>query len=424
VVGLSAVRALTLNHRVAGFDSLARHSLPPAALAAARQRLHQAGLEAVLLSTCNRTELYWHTRGPDDDLLAVSIFHQATGAGTGETVHFEGADAARHLLRVAGGLESLVLGEGEILAQVRESIESAEHSGGGGIFLPTLFHCAVRLGGRVRAETRIGQGALSVASAAVQLLSRTHPQALSGTVVVIGAGMTGRKVARHLQADGAARIVVLNRTAQHARDLAAELAIEHGSLDDLSRWLGEADAVLAAVAVDAPLLTRKTLRAARARQTKPLAIIDLSLPRAIDPDCAAEASAGVHDLSHLDVVVADHRALRQREVPRVEALLDRELSIFAAQARESVVRPLVGELRRHAESIRREELERARRAGPLDERALEHLTRRIVDRLLQGPSAALRRGDLALDPSHVGYLRTILGLANGMSQAGEGDEGP
>jgi glutamyl-tRNA reductase len=422
-VGLSAVRALTLNHRVAGFDCLARHALPPAALAAARLRLNQAGLEAVMLSTCNRTELYWHTRGSDDDRLAVAIFLQATGATDEEAVQFIGMDAARHLLRVAAGLESLVLGEGEILAQVRESIESAEHAGGGGIFLPTLFHCAVRFGGRVRAETRIGQGALSVASAAVQLLSRKHPQALAGTVVVIGAGMTGRKVARHLQADGAARIVVLNRTLQHARDLAAELGVEHGSLDDLPRWLGEADAMLAAVAVDAPVVTRAALHAARPRPTKPLALIDLSLPHAIDPDCAAEASVGLHDLSHLEPVVADHRALRQREVPRVEALLERELAIFESQARESVARPLVGELRRQAEAIRREELERARRAGPLDDRALEHLTRRIVDRLLQGPSAALRRGDLALDPSHAGYLRTILGLANGMSQAGESDEG-
>jgi glutamyl-tRNA reductase len=422
-VGLSAVRALTLNHRVAGFDSLARHALTPAALAAARQRLHQAGLEAVLLSTCNRTELYWHTRGDDDDRLAVAIFRQATGATEEETAQVHGTEAARHLLRVAAGLESLVLGEGEILAQVRESIESAEHGASAGIFLPTLFHCAVRFGGRVRAETRIGQGALSVASAAVQLLSRNHPQALAGTVVVIGAGMTGRKVARHLQADSSARIVVLNRTLQHARDLAAELGIAHGALADLPLWLAEADAVLAAVAVDEPVITPEVLRAARPRSSRALALLDLSLPRAIHPSCADEAGLKLHDLSHLELVVADHRALRQREVPRVEALLERELAIFEAQARESVARPLVGELRRHAEAIRREELERARRAGPLDERALEHLTRRIVDRLLQGPSAALRRGDLALDPSHASYLRTILGLANGMSQAGESDEG-
>jgi glutamyl-tRNA reductase len=153
-------------------------------------------------------------------------------------------------------------------------------------------------------------------------------------------------------------------------------------------------------------------------------LLDLSLPHAIDSTCGAEQGVVLHDLSGLELVVADNRALRQREVPRAEALLERELAIFEAQARESVARPLVAELRRRGEAIRRQELKRARRAGTLDERALEHLTRRIVDRLLQGPSAALRRDDLALDPSHVGYLRTILGLTDDVSQAGEGDDGP
>jgi glutamyl-tRNA reductase len=427
-VGLAALRTLTLNHRAAGFDHLARLALPAAAQTALRQRLQQAGLEAVLLSTCNRTELYWHARSADDDLLAEAAFRSAAAAGhpiaDATLPLLDGLDSARHLMRVAAGLESLIVGESEILGQVRDAIEQAEREGTAGLFLPTLFHAALRFGGRVRTETRIGQGALSVASASVQLLARVRPDGSARTVVVIGAGVTGLKAARHLRAERVERVVVLNRTLEKAQAAAADLGVEAGPLDDLPRWLAEADAVLAAVHVETPLIRADAIRAARRSRSAPLALLDLSLPRAIDPDCATVEGVVLHDLSGLEQVVAGNRALREREVPLAEAALERELAIFEEQARESAVRPLVAELRRRAEAIRREELERVVREGAVDEAALDRMTRRIVDRLLHGPSAALRRGDLALDSQHVRYLRTILGLTDGMDLAGEAHESP
>ena len=422
--GLDALRVLTVNHRTAGFTDLARLSLPAAARDGLARRLRDAGLEAVLLCTCNRIELYWYSHGHDDDILARSALLGAV-ASRGEApeegfTRLEGGAAASHLFRVAAGLESLLVGEAEVLGQIREAIEGAEQTGVAGLFLPSLFHAALRFGGHARSQTRIGQGALSVASAAVQHLSRRDADLARHTVVVIGAGVTGLKLARHLRAEHVGRLVLLNRTLERAQGAAAELGAEAGTLEDLPRWLASADAVVAAVHVESPLLTAAQVRASipTGRET-PLVLVDLSLPRAIDPDCASVPGVSLHDLSGLEQVVNDNRALREREIPRVEALLARELSIFESQARESAVRPLIAELRRRAEEIRRQELSRALDRGPIDPQTIEQMTRRIVDRILQGPSTALRRGDLALDPQHVHYLRTIFGLAE-ISDDGEG----
>jgi len=287
-----------------------------------------------------------------------------------------------------------------------------------------LFHAALRIGGRARSETRIGQGALSVASAAVQHLARQYTDLTERTVVVLGAGVTGLKAARHLQAERVSRLVLLNRTLERAQEGAAEIGATAGSLDELPRWLAEADAVVAAVHVEAPIVTAAQLRdALLAGRSKPLTLVDLSIPRAIDPDCASVPGVTLHDLSGLEQVVADNRALREREIPRVEALLEHELDIFASQARESAARPLVAELRRRAEAIRQQEMLPLLADGAADREAIDRATRRIVDRILQGPSAALRRGDLALDPQHVHYLRAIFGLAEADGETEGGAHG-
>lgn len=421
LAGLDALRVITANHRSTGFEGLARVSLPASAREALVRRVREAGIEAVLLCTCNRTELYWYARGADEDAVVRAALQAVTPLGSGAVTDFtriDGLDAARHLFRVTAGLESLMLGEAEVLGQVRGAIEAAEQAGNAGCFLPSLFHAAVRFGGRARSETRIGQGALSVASAAVQHLSRHYPDLTERTVVVLGAGVTGLKAARHLQAEHVKRLVLLNRTVERAREGAAEVGAEAGSLEDLPRWLAEADAVVAAVSVNAPIVTAATLRAAcPAGRATPLTLVDLSIPRAMDPDCNTVEEVTLHDLSGLERIVADNHALREREIPRVESLLERELEIFTSQARESAARPLVSELRRRAEEIRQEELRPLLQDGTMDPEAIERATRRIVDWILQGPSAALRRGDLALDPQHVHYLRAIFGLA-------EADGGP
>ena len=204
--------------------------------------------------------------------------------------------------------------------------------------------------------------------------------------------------------------MLANRTPQRAEQAAVELGAEAVALEDVPRLLGGIDAVVAAAQAERPILTAPMIRAARTGSADPLVLIDLSLPRVIDPACATVPRVLLHDLSGLEEIVAYNRARREHEVPRVTALLEQELRLFADHARESTVRPLVAELRQRAEAIRREEIGRALEDGLRDGPLLERVTRRIVDRLLHAPSTALRRGDLALDEQHARYLRMMFGL--------------
>ncbi|MEK7824589.1 MAG: glutamyl-tRNA reductase [Candidatus Eisenbacteria bacterium] len=413
LTGTDALRSLSINHRTAPIDELERMALSPAAVADLHQSFRAHGLEAAVLSTCNRTELYSYAARPGDHARAEALLMAAAGDAAPTRGHFAeaaGLAAATHLFRVAAGLESLVVGEAEVLGQVRTAIEAAEAAGTAGFFLSGLFRAALRFGGRARSETGIGTGALSVASASIQLLARVHPDLSACTVLVVGAGTTGLKAARHLKAERVGRLVLANRTPRRAEEEAAELGAEAVALEDVPRLLVGFDAVVVAAQVERPLITAVMLGEARAGASEPLVLIDVSLPRAIDPACAKLAGVVLHDLSGLEQIVAHNRAGREGEIPRVVALLEQELRMFAAQARESTVRPLVAELRHRAEAIRREEIERALGDGLRDGALLERVTRRIVDRLLRAPSAALRRGDLALDEQHARYLRMVFGL--------------
>jgi glutamyl-tRNA reductase len=412
LTGTDALRCLSINHRTAPIDELERMALSPVAVADLHRGFQAHRLEAAVLSTCNRTELYSYAARPGDHARAEALLMAAAGGGAPPLAHFAetaGLAASTHLFRVAAGLESLVVGEAEVLGQVRAAIEAAEAAGTAGFFLSGLFRAALRFGGRARSETGIGTGALSVASASIRLLARVHQDLSACTVLVVGTGTTGLKAARHLKAERVGRLVLANRTPQRAEEAAAELGAEAVALEDLPRLLVGIDAVVTAVQVERPLITAEMLKA-RAGTPEPLVLIDVSLPRAIDPACGKLAGVVLHDLSGLEEIVAHNRARREREIPRVVALLEQELRMFEAQARESTVRPLVAELRQRAEAIRREEIERALGDGLRDGPLVDRVTRRIVDRLLHAPSLALRRGDLALDEQHARYLRMVFGL--------------
>ncbi|HEY6867155.1 MAG TPA: glutamyl-tRNA reductase [Candidatus Eisenbacteria bacterium] len=419
--GMEALRSISISHRSAPLEMLERVALTAAQVAALLREFARRGFEAAVVSTCNRTELYWSSRGPRADAEIEGLLYDVRGTEPpprDHVVELRGPEAARHLFRVAAGLESLVLGEAEILGQLRAAIDQADLRNTSGFFVSGLFRAALRFGGYVRQETAIGAGALSVASASISLLTRVHPDLSRRTVVVVGAGDTGLKAARHLRAEGVGRLVVVNRTLARAEEIAAELDGEAGSLESLPQWLPLADGVVAAAHVDRPIVTAAMLRDAALPAGRVRVLLDLSLPRAIEPACARAEGVVLHDLSGLEQIVAHNRSRREREIPRVESLLARELAQFQAQMRESAVRPVLTELWRMAEAIRRGEIERARADGVADDEMLERVTRRIIDRLLHGPSMALRRGDLALDGQHAHYFRLMFGLPAGTPPPG------
>lgn len=415
--GMDSLRLLSISHRTAPLQVLERVALTATNVAALYREFQHRHFEAVVVSTCNRTELYWSSRGPRADAEIEALRFAACGGEApprDQVAALHGIAAAGHLFRVAAGLESLVVGEAEILGQLRAAIDLADLHNTSGFFVSGLFRAALRFGGKARQETGIGLGALSVASASISLLTRVHPDLSQRTVLVIGAGDTGRKAARQLKAERVGRLVVLNRTLARAEAIAAELECEAAPLESLPEWLRSADAVVAAAQVTSPIATAAMLRTAAASEpARVRVLLDLSLPRAIDPACAQIRGVVQHDLSGLEQIVAHNRARREREIPRVETLLARELQLFEAQARESSVRPVLTELRKLAETIRRSEIERAQAEGVAEDEILERVTRRIVDRLLHGPSMALRRGDLALDGQHAHYLRLMFGLDHG-----------
>ena len=414
--GLAALRVLTLNHHNLGIEQLPQVSLAADTVTSLQAALAAASVESFILATCNRTEIYWRARTPGDDervrdLVLAHVMPVAADL-LREHLPLRGRAAAEHLFRVCCGIESLVLGEAEILGQVRAALES---NGACGPFLQGVVMAAQRAGRMARAETGIGVGALSVASAAVQLVAATLPLPRS-QVVVVGAGTTGVKAARHLRALDVERLTVANRTRERAETVAASVDANGIGLDTLIDEIARADAAICAVASPTPVIDRASLQAAMAaRQGRPLLIVDLSMPPVVE---AGEVPGVTRvDLAALEQQVAGQRDRRAAEIPKVETVIDRELLHLQAWARRHALRPFVSDLRRKVESIRQAELARA--AGELsDSRAmdvqlLDRLSRRLLDQVLAIPFATLETGEVPLDPAQAQYLRRLFALGPG-----------
>jgi glutamyl-tRNA reductase len=414
--GLAALRAITLNLRNVGLDALGGVALSCDRTVALHESLTAAGIESFVLATCNRTELYWRARVAGDDETVLELFERCVDLPPGETsrnsVWLRGRGAAQHLFRVCCGLESLVLGEAEILGQVRAAMDACT---GAGPFLGGVVLAALRAGRLARAETAIGVGALSVASAAVQCLEASL-RLQDSRVLVIGAGDTGMKAARHLRAIGVGEMVLANRTRARAESGAIAVHAEATGLDALPEHLDHVDAVICATSAPGFLISQADLqRAASSRDGKPLVVVDLSMPPAVEPGPAA----GVVriDLHSLEQEVDARRHQRRAEVPKVEAVIARELDRLHAWARQQALRPLVSDLRRKVEAIRVTELARVHaelpEGAPLGADVLERLSRRLLEQVLAIPLATLEADDLPLDPNQAQYLRRLFALGPG-----------
>lgn len=409
---LDGLRVLSLSHRGIGLETLRAHALDGVAAAALHRQLVHAGVESMVLATCNRTELYWRADDDGDDDV-THAFARLTRLPAG-TTRRRGPAAAAHLFRVCAGLESLVLGEAEILGQVRAALDA---SPGAGPFLRGVVQAAIRAGRQARAETALAVGAQSVASAAVQFVARALPLDRS-QVLVVGSGATGAKVARHLRALGVGRLVLTNRTADRAVALAARLGAETVPFDSLRDALSVAQAVVCAVDAPTPLITGDDLAwVAAARQGRPLMAVDLSMPPGIAPDPVAGVTRV--DLAAIERDVAVQHDRRAAEVPKALAVVERELRFLETWARRHVLRPLVADLRRKLEGIRQTELARTRAELRADRASgaaaatsdpLERLTRRLLDQVLAIPTAPLEAGHVTIDADQARYLRRLFAL--------------
>ena len=341
---LAPLRVRSINHRIHGLAGLATLASTPRSAVVLHESLSSHGIDSVVLFTCNRIELYWRSRSVQDDVLATSILAGAdAGAIVARSSWLTGEPAAAHLFRVCAGLESVIMGEAEVLGQVRAALDASPFAGP---FLTGVFRAAVRAGRAARAETAIGEGAMSVASTAIQRLSAHLP--LSGCrVLIIGAGDTARKAARYLRAAGAGSLVIANRTRSRAEAVAASVNADVADWDAIPDELARADVVISAVSASGWVVTLGQLRQ-RALTTGggPLVLIDLSMPPSIEP---GEVDGVVRiDLPALEQTAHETRKQREAEAPRVEAVIAREIEWLRRWARREALRPTVSRHRQRA----------------------------------------------------------------------------
>lgn len=401
--------ALGLNHQTAPVALRERVAFSREEALAALAELHaEPGVqEAAILSTCNRTEIYCAVEATHRDVVRAWL-DRRPGLGSASleefTYRYEDADAVRHLYRVATGLDSLLLGEPQILGQVKEAYHWAREAGTLRTTLERLFQNTFAVAKRVRTETRIGAHPVSVAFAAVRLAQQVFADLRQTCVLLIGAGDTIELVARHLAQSGVGRILLANRTLANAEALAARYGAQPLTLADLPRHLHEADVVIASTASREPVVTRAMVaEALKARRRKPMLLLDLAVPRDIEGDVAALDDVYLYTVDNLGAVIEENLRSRREAAREAEAIIDLQVEHYMEWSRALDGHGPLRALRAAGERSRDAALARAREflaAGKPPEAALAFLATALTNRLLHAPTANLRaaavRGDREL----------------------------
>lgn len=412
-----------LNHRTAPVELRERlaFTAESAELATSHMRERCGMEEAVVLSTCNRCELYGVRRETESDPQELesflASFHSISRAQLNGCLYSRrDIEAVRHLFRVAAGLDSMVLGEAEILGQVREAYQHAADAGATGPVLNRIFQGAIEVGRRVRAETEIGTRPMSAASAGVKLAERVFGDLSRRRALVLGSGDMAQQVMEHLQHHRIRRLAVTSRNPEHAKVLAQSFAAEPVAWEELGRALEQADVLVASVAAEKPVVTAEMLaRAMEARKNEAMFLLDLGVPRNVDPAAAEIYNLYLHDIDDLSDIVEQNRAAREREIPRAESIVAMQISKFQAWRSGRGASDLVDDLHARLEERRKQflalhatELERL---GPEERRQIDQLTAQLVDELLKEPASRLRRFRSGRErASHMELLRELFGL--------------
>ncbi|MBD8525529.1 glutamyl-tRNA reductase [Pseudomarimonas arenosa] len=401
--------ALGLNHATAPLDLRERVAVAERECAAATAELaRQPGVrEAAVISTCNRTEIYCAVEEGAESTPAqwLSTRNQLDPATLDSYLyrHYDAA-AVRHLFRVATGLDSMVLGEPQILGQVKSAYHAARDAGSLQAPLDRLFQHAFSVAKRIRTDTQIGAHPVSIAFAAVRLAQQVFSELDRATVLLIGAGDTIELAARHLAEQGAKRLLVANRTLGHAQNLASRFGGYALPLAELGRHLPEADIVFSATASPTPVVTADMVRQAlKARRHRPMLMLDLAVPRDIDAATAKLDDVFLYTVDDLDQVIEDNRRSRREAAEQAEAIIALQVEHFMGWWRATDRHDVLRELRLRAEQERDLALGKALealRGGKSAELVLQQFAHALTNKFLHAPSAALRgaamRGDLDL----------------------------
>ncbi len=392
--------ALGLNHKTAPVEVRERLTFGPDIIAGALRDLtgRDSVREAVVLSTCNRTEVYCAIDDGGEDTVRgwVGGFHGISPERVNPYLYAHaGRDAVTHLLRVASGLDSMVLGEPQILGQVKGAYQNACDCESTGKLLCRLFQHAFSVAKTVRTDTAIGNSPVSVAFAAVSLARQIFSDLSKQTALLIGAGETIELAARHLRQNGIGRIIVANRTVERAHELASQFDGFAIALTEISNHLAEGDIVIASTASPLPVLGKGAVeRALKARRHRPMFMVDIAVPRDIEPEVADLNDVYLYTVDDLQGVVDEGLRSRQEAAVQAEEMVAFHADEFMAWLRSLDAAGLIQDYRQRAEQLRDEVLERALRqleSGKAPQDVLGFLAHTLTNKLLHAPSTRLRQ---------------------------------
>ena len=378
--------------------------------------------EAIILSTCNRTEIYgWvgdddpAIQGGDDVIEWLARYHNVALDDLATcTYRNYGATALTHLVRVAAGLNSMVLGEPQIFGQIKSALAVSQECGGTGDFLSRLFQEAFRLAKRVRTDTAIGENPVSVAYAAVDLAGRIFSDMSSRTALLLGAGETIELVARHLNEAGLGKLIVANRTLKRAESLADQFGAEAILLADVTERLPSADIVISSTASQLPILGKGAVEEAiKKRRYRPVLLIDLAVPRDIEPQVAALSDVYLYTVDDLRGVVEENVRLRSHEANKADKIIDEGVIEVEATWLQRASSDVVRNYRESAMAIQQAELERAIKAlegGKDPQDVVTRLSRDLTNKLIHAPTAGLKQIAKEGDRVNVTRAAELLGV--------------
>ncbi len=387
--------------------------------------------ELAILSTCNRIELYAasaHAVFRELEAFLSQVSDIPATDFRAQAYELSDLEAVRHLYEVAAGLDSLVVGEPQILGQVTRALELAREQNVAGQIVNQLFQSAIHTGKRVRTETQIGRNPVSVASLAASLAARTIQPIAQAQVVILGAGEMAELAVSALRKRGVTHLTVVNRTLEHARSLADRWQAQAATYEHLDRILVSADIVISSTSAPHFMLAVPQIdHAMQARPERPLILIDIAVPRDIDPDVASIPHVKLYDMESLNDQVEQSRRRRLGEVPMVQEIIEEELARFGQYFESLAMRPLIASIRQQAESLRQAELDKTFRHLPdltaAERERIDLMTRALMKKFLESPTQRLQaEATCPHGPAYAAVARTLFGLQPQGVHCGFSDE--
>jgi len=387
----------------------------PTALASLQQC--SGVIESIIVSTCNRTEIYCHIAAGHDDIVCdwLHDFHNQTAGSLSEYIYsHQDHDVIRHLFRVACGLDSMVLGEPQILGQIKTAYSQALHAKTVGKSLGRLFQHTFTVAKQVRTDTAIGNSPVSVAFAAVSLAKQIFSNLADSTALLIGAGETIELAARHLYDNGVGRIIIANRTIERAHSLAEQINGYAISLSEIPNHLAEADIVMSSTASQLPILGKGSVeRALKQRKRKPIFMVDIAVPRDIEAEVGTLEDVYLYCVDDLQDIIEENLQSRRDAALQAEEIIDSQVEHFAAWLRTQDAVPVIKAIRERAEEQSVHLLEKSLKQleqGLPAEQVINDLARTLTKKLLHEPSRQLRQSGFNTDNNLIEAARSLFNI--------------